>query len=348
MSRLGVVRHPIYQKHDPGYGHPESPARLVAIDRLLDGPARRMVEFVKPRLAEKDEICTVHSEKYYRMLEESAGKTIRLDGDTGASPHSFEAALMAAGGVIELVEACDQGGIEVGFAFVRPPGHHAEANRAMGFCLFNNVAVAAEYARRKLGYKRILIVDWDLHHGNGTQHAFYDDPNVLYFSTHQYPFFPGTGDLDETGQGAGEGYTVNVPLYPGHGDTEFAQIMVRLLCPITGEFKPELILVSAGFDIHFADPLGSQKVSPIGFAAIGRALDELADDHCRGKLVFVLEGGYNIGGQADSIQAMIRQLSGAGALLSSELRDEPHRPDIPALVRAKKVQQRYWPNMEVY
>ena len=215
----------------------------------------------------------------------------------------------------------------------------------MGFCLFNNVAVAAREALTKHRLDRVLIVDFDVHHGNATQDTFYHDPAVLYFSTHQYPFYPGTGQASEIGSGPGEGYTVNVPLSHGHGDEEFVQIFSRILLPVAREYRPGLILVSAGFDIHFNDLLGSQAVTPEGFAALARLLDELAGELCEGRLIFTLEGGYNVQGQADSVLAMLRQLAGSGELGPEQLRDDPARSDIEAVKTVKKIQSRYWPGM---
>jgi len=347
MSRLGVVHHPIYQEHDPGAYHPETPRRLAALEEILAGPAKGLFQEIEPRPATEEEITWVHTPEHFARIAATAGKrATSLDPDTRTSPLSFQAALWAVGGLFSLIDSCFAGRIEVGLGLVRPPGHHAERNRALGFCLFNNVAIAAEYGLRKLGLERILIVDFDLHHGNGTQHAFEQDSRVLYFSTHQYPFYPGTGSLEEVGFGQGEGYTINVPLSYGHGDEEFVQIYSRLLAPVAGAFKPELILVSAGFDIHYDDLLGSQSVSPKGFAALARLLDELAGQFCPGRLVFTLEGGYSVNGQANSILAMIEQLSGSGGLRPDELQDDPAKPDILAVKAVKKVQSRYWPSLK--
>jgi len=343
MAQLGIVHHPIFQEHDPGSYHPESPRRLAALEEVLAGPARGLFEEIEPRPASREEVCWVHQPDYYQQMEATAGRAqTRLDPDTSTSARSFEAALMAAGGVTALVEAAHQGQIEAGLALVRPPGHHAEANRGMGFCLFNNVAVAACYGLHRLGYSRILIVDWDLHHGNGTQHTFEDEARVVYFSTHQYPYYPGTGGAYETGRGRAEGRTINVPLGMGNGDEEYIHIFSRILKPVTQEFKPELILVSAGFDIYFGDPLGGQLVSPRVFAALARLLDELAGQLCPGQLVFTLEGGYHIQGQAESILAIIKELSGSGKLEKDELRDNTKGPDIPVVAAVKEIQGQYW------
>lgn len=345
MARIGIVRHPIFQRHDPGPHHPESPLRLQVLDKILDGPAAGKFVDIQARPALWDEICRVHKPSYVGLVESTKGKrTVMLDGDTQTSADSFDAAMMAAGGLMELVRDVAQGELDTGLALVRPPGHHAEAGRGMGFCLFNNVAVAAQYARLELGLERVLIVDWDLHHGNGTQHSFEESDSVLYFSTHQSPYYPGTGASGEVGRGAGEGHTINVPLRPGHGDAEYVQLFERLLVPVTREYKPDLILVSAGFDIHFSDPLGGMHVSPRGFAALTRRLAELAKEVASGRLVFTLEGGYNVNGQAESVLAMIEQLND-GLLADDELRDDPGRDDLPAVKTTRQVHGRYWSSL---
>ncbi len=344
MSRLGIVHHPIYQEHDAGSFHPESPRRLKAIEDELAGELKGLFEDIEPRQATAEEITWVHHPEYFELIASTAGRGhTMLDGDTSTSPRSFEAALMAAGGLLNLVQAAFEGRIEAGWALVRPPGHHAEANRAMGFCLFNNVAVAACYGLERLGLKRILIADWDLHHGNGTQHSFEAEDRVLYFSTHQYPYYPGSGHVREVGRGRGEGFTVNVPISYGHGDEEFVQIFSRVLGPVAASYQPELILVSAGFDTLAGDPLGAQSMTPRGYAALARFLDELAGRLCPGRLIFTLEGGYDIKGQAQSVAAVIKELAGVGFLAPDELRDDESQSDIAAVAEVKKVHGRYWP-----
>jgi len=342
MSRVGVVHHPIYQEHDPGPYHPESPRRLQALEEVLAGPASGLFTEVEPRPATKEEICRVHRANHFERMAATAGlPRTMIDPDTQTSPRSFEAALMAAGGLVELVRAAVKGRIDAGLALVRPPGHHAEANRSMGFCLFNNVAVAAQDALRKLSLGRVLIVDWDLHHGNGTQHSFEEEKRVLYFSTHQYPFYPGTGAITETGHGQGRGYTINVPLGMGHGDAEYVQIFQRLLVPVAEKYSPELILVSAGFDIHHLDPLGGMEVTALGFAALTRCLSELARE--LGPLVLTLEGGYSLGGQAEGVLRVLEELAGRSPLAPDQLRDDPSRADIAAVAEVRRVQSPFWP-----
>jgi acetoin utilization deacetylase AcuC-like enzyme len=264
---------------------------------------------VPVRRAEREELLMVHASEYVDMLAETEGKDRSvLDPDTSTSAGSYEAALLAAGGLCEAIFMVSRGELDNAFALVRPPGHHAEHSRAMGFCLFNNVAVGARYAQESLNMERILIVDWDLHHGNGTQHSFEEDPSILYFSTHQYPDYPGSGAFGEVGINGGKGYTVNVPLSVGHGDGEYVEIFEKILKPIAAEFDPDLILVSAGFDIYFEDPLGGMRVTPRGFAAMTRSLMDMADASTGGKMVITLEGGYHVEGQRDSVKEVLREM----------------------------------------
>ena len=266
---------------------------------------------ISPRPAAAKEILLVHSSRHLRKISATAGRQCcALTRDTFTSAYSYQAALQAVGGLIEAVSQVNSGRFKAAFALNRPPGHHAEKSRAMGFCLFNNVALAAMFARRELGLRRVLIVDWDLHHGNGTQHLFENDGSVLYFSIHQRSLFPGTGLFTETGRGRGEGYTVNIPLPGGYGDAEYAAMFEMLLRPVVAAFAPELILVSAGFDTHHQDPFGGMRMSADGYAALTRSLMDMAQDCCNGKLVFTLEGGYHAAALANSVKAVLQELSG--------------------------------------
>ena len=308
--KTGIVRDPRYLDHVMDPFHPESPERLVSLYDMLDErDMRGQYVPVETRLASHDEISMVHARHYIDLVAATAGKVhTYLDPDTSTCPDSYETALLAAGGMMNAVDAVMEGTARNAFALVRPPGHHAEAGRAAGFCIFNNVAIGACHAMKKYGLRRILIVDWDLHHGNGTQRTFYDDRRVLYFSTHQYPFYPGTGSLNETGRGEGLGYTINVPLRRGPGDGEFVRIFRRILEPVASACEPELVLLSAGFDIHFQDPLGGMNVRPSGFAALTRVLMNIADRHCRGRFAVTLEGGYHIDGMTQSVKAVLKEM----------------------------------------
>jgi acetoin utilization deacetylase AcuC-like enzyme len=268
-------------------------------------------EQVPVRRASEEELLLIHSPEYVGLVASTEGQEYRsLDPDTSTSAGSYEAALLAAGGMCQAVSMVLSGELDNAFALVRPPGHHAERGRGMGFCLFNNAAIGARYAQESHQVKRVLVIDWDLHHGNGTQHSFEADPSILYFSTHQYPYYPGTGAYEQIGKGKGEGYTVNVPLSVGHGDGEYAGIFENILRPVALEFDPELILVSAGFDIYQADPLGGMRVTPEGFAGLTRSILDMAEACCSGKMVITLEGGYHLGGLRDSVKAVLKELAG--------------------------------------
>ena len=310
MNRTGILRDESYLKHSMGALHPENPRRLRVLYDMLDSEAFRG-RFVQigARPASRGELERVHAPSYLDRLAATSGRrSSYLDPDTSACAESWNAARRAAGGLCEAVDAVTSGTVRNAFALVRPPGHHAEEGRAKGFCLLNNLAVAALHARKALGLSRVLIVDWDLHHGNGTQNTFLDDPSVLYLSTHQYPFYPGSGALDETGEGAGRGYTVNIPLSSGCRDGEYAALFERIVRPVSLAFRPDLVLVSAGMDIHSADPLGAMGVTPQGFAALTRVLMEIAGASCGGKLVLALEGGYDLEGLRDSVRAVLDEL----------------------------------------
>ncbi|MGV8057964.1 MAG: histone deacetylase [Smithellaceae bacterium] len=311
MSRkTGIVKDSRYLQHSAGFAHPESPQRLMAIYEMLDNPGMSWkFAQIEPREATHEEIAAIHSPTYIDFVAGTAGSDcVMLDPDTATSPETYHIAKLAAGGVCNAINKVVSGDVDNAFAFVRPPGHHAERDAAAGFCIFNNIAIGAMHAILKHNMKRILIVDWDLHHGNGTQHSFYNDPRVLYFSTHQYPYYPGTGSMDEIGRGPGKGYTVNVPLSAGAGDGAFIKVFRRILEPVAMEFKPELVLLSAGFDIYYQDPLGSMRVTPGGFAALARILMNIADNCCQGRFVAVLEGGYHVQGLTKSAKAVLEEM----------------------------------------
>jgi acetoin utilization deacetylase AcuC-like enzyme len=310
MRKTIIIKDDLFLEHDPGYGHVESPERLSVIYKALDkSKLKSQLIFPDFEPAGHETLRLNHSPEHLVRIADTRGKTVvSLDPDTQTSARSFEAAVLAAGGLVKAVDMLVNGEADNGFALVRPPGHHAEHNQAMGFCLYNNVAIAAYHAVKNLGLNRVLIVDWDLHHGNGTQHSFYHTNEVFYFSTHQYPYYPGTGALTETGADKGEGFTLNIPLPGMQDDRAFARIFNEILAPVTRQYKPELILVSAGFDISQGDPLGSMSVTPAGFAYMTRVLQGLADEVCQGRLLLTLEGGYDIEGQKDGVMAVVREL----------------------------------------
>jgi acetoin utilization deacetylase AcuC-like enzyme len=309
--KTGIVKDMRYMDHNMGDFHPESPKRIEAIYKMIEKDISFPYLTIEPRFATEEEIQGIHTSSYVSAIKATSGKErVALDSDTSTSARSYEVALLAAGGVLKAIELILQGKVQNGFAFVRPPGHHAEASRAMGFCLFNNVAVGAEYLLEKHNHKRILILDWDLHHGNGTQNSFYDRNDVLYFSTHQYPHYPGTGHWSETGQGDGEGFTINVPLSPGKTDSDYLYIFEKLLSPIAEKFQPDFVLVSAGFDIYEGDPLGGMQITAEGFGALANALMRLAGKHCKDRILFALEGGYNLQGLSAGSKKVLLQLSG--------------------------------------
>jgi acetoin utilization deacetylase AcuC-like enzyme len=309
--RAGLVYDPIYLEHDTG-DHVENSRRLVdTLSHLKETGIKERLISLPARHASLEELEMIHAPEYISYVRGKAEKGGGwLDADTVMSPKSYEAALYAAGGVLAAVEAVMNEEVDNAFALVRPPGHHAVRDRAMGFCIFNNVAVAAVFALREFSLSRVLIADFDVHHGNGTQDAFYADPGVLYFSTHQYPFYPGTGWMDETGTGKGEGTTVNFPMTAGWGDEEYLRAFNEVLVPVARRFQPELILVSAGFDPHWADHLAMMRVTITGFVQMATILKELAAQLCQGRLVFTLEGGYNLRVVASSVKATFDVLLG--------------------------------------
>jgi len=302
--KAGLVYDSIYLEHDTG-DHVENSQRLVAtMSYLEETGVKEKLTMLSPRPASMEELEMAHTPEYISSVKNKAERGGGwLDPDTVMCPKSYEVALYAAGGLLTAVEAAMKREVDSAFALVRPPGHHATHDRAMGFCIFNNVAIAAKFALSKFNLDRVLIADFDVHHGNGTQDAFYADPQVLYFSTHEYPFYPGTGRTEETGTGEGEGTTVNFPMAAGWGDEEYLRAFNEVLVPAAQRFRPQLILVSAGFDPHWADQLAMMRVSITGFAQMVMILKKLAAELCQGRLVFTLEGGYNLRVVASSVKA---------------------------------------------
>ncbi len=311
-NQTGIVYSDLYLDHETG-GHPESPRRLTAImDGLVDRGILEDLVRVDPVPAGTEEIGLVHSTSYIKWVEEmvNRGETVLDAGDTVVSAGSYEAAILAAGGVIAAVAAVMEGKVRNCFCAVRPPGHHALYDRAMGFCLFNNVAIGARYVQKRYGIERVLIVDWDVHHGNGTQDTFYGDSSVFYFSTHQYPHYPGSGSTGETGEGAGEGFTLNAPLSSGAGDEEYLRVFNEKLVHAMDAFQPEFVFISAGFDGHRSDPLSSINLTGEGFARLTSVVKGIAKKYAAGHLVSVLEGGYDLDGLSDSVGEHLLVLSG--------------------------------------
>ena len=304
-----VVRDSTFESHDPGPGHPESPARFRAIATALDEAIADGLNVVAPeaRPATSEELARVHTDEHLARLESVQGRSESLDPDTRTSPRSVEAAYLAAGATIDLALGVANKTLDPGIAVVRPPGHHALADRPMGFCLINNVAVAARALIAAGAAERVAIYDWDVHHGNGTQAIFFDDPNVLYMSTHQYPFYPGTGAHNEVGVDKGEGATLNVPLPAGTPDEVLIAASRELLLPKIQNFKPDVILISAGFDPFVDDPLGGFDISVHGFDELSKRWRDAAESVCDGRIAAVLEGGYDLPGLA----ACVRKLTEA-------------------------------------
>ncbi len=316
-ANTGLMVDRRFERHETGAGHPERPARIAAI---LDGLTKAglteagspTIRRIVPRAAMHDDAELCHSAEYVRVAEKdiSGGATTLSTGDTHVSAASLETAYLALGGVLQTVDALFRGEIDNGFCAVRPPGHHATPTRGMGFCIFNNIAIAARHAQKHHGAKRVLIVDWDVHHGNGTQDIFYDDGSVYFFSTHQWPLYPGTGKATDRGKGAGLGFTLNCPFAAG-ARAEILDAFKTKLVPAARDFKPDLILISAGFDSREGDPLGGFKLTDEDFAELTRIMLDLAREHCKGRLISVLEGGYNLDGLASAVVSHVKALQAA-------------------------------------
>jgi acetoin utilization deacetylase AcuC-like enzyme len=287
-------------------GHPENPRRFQFFSELLQPPLSDSLTYIEPVVAELDAVTSVHPEAYVHALEQAArqGPGFVDYGDTYVTPASFDAALLAAGSALEIVSRVAVGDAQCGFAFVRPPGHHATFTRAMGFCLFNNIAIAARQAQ-SLGLERVAIIDFDVHHGNGTQDIFERDPHVTFVSTHQSGIYPGTGFIEETGLEEGEGTVVNIPLPPRAGDQAFKAVFTELIEPVCARFSPDIILVSAGFDAHWNDPLANLQLSTSGYYQLGEILKSFADRYSKGRIIYFLEGGYDPEALRDNIQAIL-------------------------------------------
>jgi acetoin utilization deacetylase AcuC-like enzyme len=303
----GLAADPACKEHQTGSRHPERPERFDAALDALEGLALLPIE---PRVATEDEISLCHGLQYIRLVEREVmnGFHELSTGDTIISARSLDAALRATGATLNAVDAVFDKKVQNAFCIVRPPGHHATPTKGMGFCIFNNIAIAARYAQRKYGVDRVLIADWDVHHGNGTQDIFYTDGTVFFFSAHQYPWYPGTGALDETGEGAGAGMTMNCPFPAGSGRKEILGAFEQMLAPAAKKVKPELVLISAGFDSRIDDPLGNFLLTDADFADLTRLMLEIANQSAGGRVVSVLEGGYNLTGLASAVRSHVQAL----------------------------------------
>ncbi|MCK4476697.1 MAG: histone deacetylase [Methanophagales archaeon] len=349
-AATGFVYHDDYLKHDTGY-HPESAERLVSIMRKLEevGITEKMKRIL-PVKASNEQIEYVHVDGYIKKVEAMCKRGGgMLDPDTPLCKDTYEIALLSAGGVTKAVDEVmikADNGVRNAFALIRPPGHHATSNKGMGFCIFNNIAIAAEHLKRKYDVKRILIADWDVHHGNGTQEVFFEDHSVLYFSTHQYPHYPGTGWIDEVGKGEGEGFTVNVPLPAGTDDSGYLYALRNILVPIAMDFSPEFVLVSAGFDAHVDDPLASMNVTAPGFGLFTDVIKEIAEENSKGRIVIALEGGYNLNALSESVLSVFDSLLSNGERREKKKEKTSENERVRKRVEeVKEVQRSHWTNL---
>ncbi|KPL04122.1 MAG: hypothetical protein AMJ90_01930 [candidate division Zixibacteria bacterium SM23_73_2] len=310
MRKTGFVYHPDYLRHQTGQGHPENAQRLFALlDYLKKDSLWNHLKQIKPLNPPLKWIEKIHTRDYISSIERVCSSGLgMLDADTLVSLDSYNVAVLAAGGVLAALDEVLGKSVNNAFCAVRPPGHHAETERAMGFCIFNNVAIGARYAQMNHKLNKILIVDWDAHHGNGTQHIFYEDPTVFYFSVHQFPHYPGTGSDDEEGQGEGKGFTLNMPMCAGSGDLEYIEVFENILYPEAIKFSPDLILISAGFDGHKDDPLSNLNLSAAGFKRLTQVVLNVAEECCEGRVVSVLEGGYNLKAFSESVSSHLSAL----------------------------------------
>ena len=313
MARTAFFYHPEYLDHEAGLNHPERPERLLAImDGLKHSSLLDHLEVRQPAPASVQSLTRIHSPEHVEHIARlsAQGRMVSLGPDTSLNGATYHAAGLAAGAVVNAIDVVASGEVGNAFCAVRPPGHHAERDQAMGFCYFNNVAIGARHLQEHHQIQRVAIIDWDVHHGNGTQHSFEEDPSVFFFSIHQFGpyFYPGTGAAHEQGRGPGLGYTLNAPMPPGARDADYLRVFRQVLRPAMDRFRPEFILISAGFDAHQADPLGEIELSIEGFAALTAQVRSMAEDHCQGRLVSILEGGYDLEATAASVEAHLQVL----------------------------------------
>jgi acetoin utilization deacetylase AcuC-like enzyme len=338
---LIVIHTDKFGDHRPPPGHPERVERAEVMHGVAAAWKHRGRIVQPPRPATRDELRRVHGDTHLAAIDKTAGRAESLDPDTYTSPDSRDVALLAAGAAIGGVETIVQSRATRVMALVRPPGHHAERDRAMGFCLYNNIAAAAAHALA-LGMERVAIMDYDVHHGNGTQWIFYDDPRVLYVSTHQYPFYPGTGAAEDVGRGRGAGFTVNVPLEAGSTDGDYEDVFDAIVIPVIDQFRPELLLISAGYDAHERDPLGRMRLSTPGYAVLTKSLCDAADRHCHGRVLAVTEGGYDLTALKGCLDSTLQVLDGAAVPPAGEQpRASTPRSRI-AIAQARSAQAKYW------
>ncbi len=348
MRSTALFYDPIFLEHDTGFGHPERPERLTAIlAALRDHELMDLLKMPGPKPAALSDIELVHPRGYIegvqRMAESGGGY---LDMDTALSPMTYQAALKAAGASVQAVDGLFRGDFDNAFCLIRPPGHHAEPTRGMGFCIFNNIAIACRYAMREYEVERILILDWDAHHGNGVQDVFYEDPRVLYVSFHQYPHYPGSGGSGEVGRNAGAGYTVNFPFPAGAGEGSFLTAMERVVLPVAREYKPQMVGIAAGFDAHYADPLCSLRLNSMSFFKIASQLQELAQEFAGGKLMATLEGGYGLAGISAAASNTVCSFLGRDPVAddSADAPEETHTDRaMSVLQETGSHHSRYWP-----
>ncbi|MBT3208980.1 MAG: histone deacetylase [Bacteroidetes bacterium] len=334
MNRTAYVYDPYFLKHTQE-GHPEFSGRLVAImEKLEDSGILKTLIKIPAKKCTIDQLLLVHPQSHIDNVKYvSESKIPYLDTDTYTNEFSYNAALLAAGSLIELTNAVVQQKVKNGFAIIRPPGHHAVKKQSMGFCIFSNVAIAAKVAQNQFNIKKIAIIDFDVHHGNGTQDIVNEDPDILFISTHQYPLYPGTGRIEETGKGEGKGSTMNIAVPAGTGDEGFGKIYDQIIIPSLHKFQPELILVSAGYDAHWSDPLAGLTLSLEGFAEISKKLINVAEELCKGKIVFSLEGGYNLDALSNGVMNSIKLLSRRDDIYDPIGKSNNVEPDITELIK---------------
>jgi acetoin utilization deacetylase AcuC-like enzyme len=346
MEKVLIVRDERYALHLEGVPHLENPKRFKAINAVMSDPSLQgRWRDVQAREAARKELAWIHTADHIDRVAQSAGKRLTsLDFDTQATENSYDVARLCVGGVFALLEEIWNSRSRRGFACIRPPGHHAEPDKAMGFCLFNNVALGAEYLKRTYSVRRIMIVDVDLHHGNGTQTAFYPTDGVLFVSMHHFPSYPGTGNFGEVGTGIGEGYTVNIPLSKGHGDIDFARVIYFVVNPLAQAYQPEAVLVSCGFDLYLHDRLGAMRVTPDGYGLITFFLLAVAEKVCQGRIAFVMEGGYSLRGIRECGLRVMQELCGESRVepknIDRVLGNPPNK--VGAVTKVREIQKKYW------